>query len=112
MGKKLLPAGSNSESATPTSRSPETWVAGRVLEEAGGVWSAASGLSATRITCRKKGGGEDEKENEEELLLSHPSKGLRDSSSLPLQQLWTLSFTKDPFFESISRNIFIILHFV
>ena len=50
MGKKLLPAGSSSEAATPTLRSPETWVAGRVLEEACGVESAASGLSATRIT--------------------------------------------------------------
>ena len=54
MGKKLLPAGSSSEAATPTSRSPEVWIVGRVLDEAGGVGSTSSGLSATRITCRKR----------------------------------------------------------
>ena len=80
MERKLLPAGSDREAATPTSRSPEVWIAGRVLDEASGVGSTASGLSATRITCRKRGKREDEKENEEVLLLSHPS---RSSDCLP-----------------------------
>ena len=61
--KKLLSAGNSSEAATPTSRSPEIWIAGRVLEKAGGVGSAASGLSATRIACRKEKEREDEEEN-------------------------------------------------
>ena len=63
METKFLPAGSSSEAATPTSRSPETWVAGQDLEEAGGVGSTASGLSTTGITCRKQKEREDEEEN-------------------------------------------------
>ena len=86
MGKKLLPAGSSSEAATPTSRSTEVWIAGRVLEEAGGVGSAASGLSATRITCRKRG-KERTRKRMKRSSFCHTHQGLRDSSSLPLQQL-------------------------
>ena len=59
--------GSSNEAATPTSRSPKIWIAGRVLEEAGGVGSAASGLSATKITCKKEKEREDEEENGREV---------------------------------------------
>ena len=82
-GKRLLLAGSSSEAATPTSRSPGIWIAGRVLEEAGGVGSSASGLSTTGITCRKGRKERTTKRMKEELLLSHPSRssGLFFSSS-------------------------------
>ena len=91
MERKLLPAGSGSEAATPTSKSPEVWIAGRVLDEAGGVGSTASGLSATRITCRKRG-KERTRKRMKRYSFCHTRQGLRASSSLPLQQLWTLSF--------------------
>ena len=74
MGKKLLLAGSRSEAAIPTSRSPETWVAGRVLEEAGGIGSAASGLSATRITYKKGRKERTRRRMEGRYLVSHPSR--------------------------------------
>ena len=90
-GKKLLPAGSSSEAATPTSRSPEIWIARRVLEEAGGVRSSASGLSATGITCRKVR-KEKTRKRMKRSSFCHTCQGLRDFSSLPLQQLWMLSF--------------------
>ena len=38
----------------------------QVLDEAGGVGSSASGLSATGITCRHGKEREDEEENERE----------------------------------------------
>ena len=70
--KKLLLVGSSSEAATPTSRSPEIWIAGRVLEEAGGIGSDASRLSANQITCRNKKEREDEEENGREAPCVTP----------------------------------------
>ena len=45
---------------------PEIVIPRRVLDEAGGVGSSESGLSATRITCRQGKEREDEEENERE----------------------------------------------
>ena len=81
----MLPAGSGSEAATPTLRSPEIWIARRDLEEAGGVGSSASGLSATGITCRKGKEREDEEENGREAPCVTPCVTPCDPSSPPHQ---------------------------
>ena len=55
--------------ATLNTRNPGTLIAGRVLDEAGGVGSSASGLPVTRVTCRKEREKGDEDENEREIPL-------------------------------------------
>ena len=49
-----MPVGSREEAASPSSRFPEMRFPGRVLKEAGGVRSSASGLPATMVTFRKR----------------------------------------------------------
>ena len=43
---------------------PGVVIARRVVVDAGGFWSSASGLSAMGIACRKGKGREDEEESE------------------------------------------------
>ena len=72
--------GSREKTASPSSRFPEMRFPGRVLKEAGGVRSSASGLPATMVTCRKEKNRGDEEENERELTFRHTRRGLRVSS--------------------------------
>ena len=55
-------------------RVPRILIAGRVLVEAGGVGSSASGLPATGVTCRKGRKEGTRKRMREKYLLSHPSR--------------------------------------